>query len=281
VTSAMPGETSPAPTNSRKRGLITLYPAIDLLGGRCVRLRQGDYAQANVIDDDPLAVARRWQAAGAQWLHIVDLDGARAGRPVHLEVVARIAEVTGLLVQLGGGLRTERDVAAALDAGVARVILGTAAARDPELLARCLVRWGERIAVGVDARDGRVAISGWLETTGESALDLARRMIDMGARTLVVTSIERDGTLAGGDTTGLHGLRVALPGARLIAAGGIATLTDVRSLVRLGLDGAVLGRALYVGALDLAEALRVAREEAAVEASVEAREAGQEADHAG
>jgi phosphoribosylformimino-5-aminoimidazole carboxamide ribotide isomerase len=258
----MPGETSPAPTNSRKRGPITLYPAIDLLGGRCVRLRQGNYAQADVFDDDPLAVARRWQAAGAQWLHIVDLDGARAGRPVHLEVVAHIAEVTGLPVQLGGGLRTERDVAAALDAGVARVILGTVAARDRALLARCLVRWGERIAVGVDAREGRVAISGWLETTDESALDLARRMVEIGVRTLVVTNIERDGTLAGSDTTRLHGLRVELPGVRLIAAGGIATLAEVRTLARLGLDGAVLGRALYAGALDLAEALRVAREEA-------------------
>ncbi len=262
MTGAMPGGTCPAPTNSHKHGPITLYPAIDLLGGRCVRLRQGDYAQADVFDDDPLAVARRWQAAGAEWLHIVDLDGARAGRLVHLEMVARIAEATGLPVQLGGGLRTERDVAAALDAGVARAILGTAAARDPEMLTGCLARWGERIAVAVDARDGRVAVSGWLEMTGESALDLARRMIDMGTRTLVVTSIERDGTLAGSDTTGLHGLRAALPSARLIAAGGIATLADVRALARLGLDGAVLGRALYAGALDLAEALRVAREEA-------------------
>jgi phosphoribosylformimino-5-aminoimidazole carboxamide ribotide isomerase len=262
---------------------ITLYPAIDLLGGRCVRLRQGDYSQADVFDDDPLAVARRWQAAGAEWLHIVDLDGARDGRPVHLQVVARIAEATRLPVQFGGGLRTESDVAAALDLGAKRAILGTVAARDPELLARCLARWGERIAVAVDARDGRVAVSGWLETTGESALDLARRMVDMGVRTLVVTSIERDGTLAGSDTTALHTLRAALPGARLIAAGGIATIDDVRALARLGLDGAVLGRALYAGALDLAEALRVAREETAAEMvkASEAEEDGQEADHAG
>jgi phosphoribosylformimino-5-aminoimidazole carboxamide ribotide isomerase len=268
---------------------IILYPAIDLLGGHCVRLRQGDYARAIVFGDNPLAVARRWQASGAEWLHIVDLDGAREGRPAHLEVVARIVEATGLPVQLGGGLRMEDDIAAAFDAGATRVILGTAAARDPALLRRCLARWGERIAVAVDARDGRVAVFGWLETTGESALDLARRMVETGVRTLVVTSIERDGTLAGGDMTGLHTLRAALPGAQLIAAGGIATIGDVRALARLGLDGAVLGHALYAGALDLATALRVAREEAAEidewsrakPSEAKPSEVGQEADHAG
>ncbi len=272
-----PGGTSPAPTNSGARGPITLYPAIDLLGGRCVRLRQGDYAQADVFGDDPVALARHWRAAGAQWLHIVDLDGARGGHPAHLELVRRIVAATGSLVQLGGGLRTEGDIAVALDSGVTRVILGTAATRDPDVLARCLARWGERIAVGVDARDGRVAISGWLETTGESALAMARRMADMGIQTLVVTSIERDGTLAGSDTIGLQALRLAVPDTRLIAAGGIATLADVRALARLGLDGAVLGRALYAGTLDLAAALQLAREEAAVEA---AAEAGREVDHA-
>jgi phosphoribosylformimino-5-aminoimidazole carboxamide ribotide isomerase len=215
-----------------------------------------------MFGDDPIAIAERWAAAGAEWLHVVDLDGARAGHPVHLKVVARISAATGLPLQLGGGLRTERDIAAALEVGAARVILGTVAARDPDLLARCLARWDERIAVGVDARDGRVAVAGWRETTGESALELARRMDEMGVRTLVVTSIERDGTLAGSDTAGLQVLRAALPTARLIAAGGLATLADVRALARLGLDGAVLGRALYAGTLDLKEALQVAHEEA-------------------
>jgi len=242
---------------------ITLYPAIDLLGGRCVRLRQGDYAQADIFDDDPVAVARRWQSEGVEWLHIVDLDGAREGKPVHLPIVSAIAAATGLPIQLGGGLRTEGDVAAAFAAGAARVILGTAAARDPATLAACLARWGERVAVGVDAREGRVAVAGWRESTEESALDLARRMAEMGVGTLVVTSIERDGTLAGGDTAGLRALREALPETRLIAAGGLATIEDVRALARLRLDGAVLGRALYAGTLDLPEALCVAREEAA------------------
>jgi phosphoribosylformimino-5-aminoimidazole carboxamide ribotide isomerase len=256
-------ESRPYTSNADARRAITLYPAIDLLGGRCVRLHQGDYAQAEVFSDDPVAVARRWQAAGAAWLHVVDLDGAREGHPVHLDMVSEIATGTGLPVQLGGGLRTEEDVAAAFEAGVARVILGTAAVRDPEMLARCIARWGERIAVGVDAREGRVAVAGWLESTGATALELARQMAERGVRTLVVTSIERDGTLAGSDTAMMLALRAALPETALIAAGGVASLEDIRALARLRLNGAVLGRALYAGTLDLAEALGVAREEAA------------------
>lgn len=242
---------------------LTLYPAIDLLGGRCVRLRQGDYAQADIFGDDPIAVARRWQSEGAAWLHIVDLDGAREGKPVHLPIVSAIASTTGLPIQLGGGLRTLSDVTAAFDSGAARVILGTTAVRNPVTLAEALARWGERIAVGVDAREGRVAVAGWRESTEESPLDVARRMVEMDVHTLVVTSIERDGTLAGGDTAALRTLREALPATRLIAAGGLATSEDIRALARLRLDGAVLGRALYAGTLNLAEALRVAREEAA------------------
>lgn len=239
---------------------LTLYPAIDLLDGRCVRLRQGDYMQAQVFDDDPVAVALRWRQAGAEWLHVIDLDGARAGEPKHLEVVRAIVEATGLPVQVGGGMRNEDAVAAAFDAGVERIILGTAAVREPEVLARCLARWGERIAVSVDVRSGQVAIAGWLEMTSESALTFAQRMAQAGVCTMVVTNVERDGTLAGSDTATLAELRAALPETYLIAAGGLASLEDVRALASAGLDGAVLGRALYAGALDLAQALRLTRE---------------------
>jgi phosphoribosylformimino-5-aminoimidazole carboxamide ribotide isomerase len=238
---------------------LTLYPAIDLLGGRCVRLRQGDYAQAQVFDDDPLAAALRWRDAGAQWLHVIDLDGARAGAPQHLDVVRAIVAVMGLPVQVGGGLRTEAAVGAAFEAGAARVILGTAAAREPDLLARCLARWGERVAVSVDSRAGQLAVGGWLEVLAEPALAFARRMAEAGVRTLVITNIERDGTLAGSDTVGLAQLRAALPETQLIAAGGLASLNDLRQLASAGMDGAVLGRALYEGRLDLKEALAVAR----------------------
>ena len=239
---------------------LTLYPAIDLLGGRCVRLRQGDYAQTLVFDDDPVAVARRWREAGAEWLHVIDLDGAREGEPRHLGVVRAIIAATGLPVQVGGGLRTEDGMAAAFEAGAERVILGTAAAREPELLARCLARWRERVVVSVDARGGHLTVAGWLEMLSEPAMAFARRMEQVGVRTLVVTNVERDGTLAGSDTTALAELRAALPATRLIAAGGLASLDDVRWLASVGMDGAVLGRALYEGALDLAEALRITRE---------------------
>ena len=254
---------------SAYRGL-TLYPAIDLLGGRCVRLRQGDYAQVRVFDEDPLAVAARWQAAGAAWLHLVDLDGARTGQPAHLHVVRAVTQATGLPVQFGGGLRTLDAVAEAFAAGAARILLGTAAVRDPELLAACLTRWGERISVSVDARGDQVAVAGWLEVATEPATDFARRMADAGVRTLIVTDIERDGTLAGSNGGRLTALRALLPEVTLIAAGGVSSLDDIRLLARARLDGAVLGRALYEGTLDLAEALRVAREERPAEASAAA-----------
>ena len=240
---------------------MTLYPAIDLLGGHCVRLRQGDFAQAKVFDGNPVEVARRWQDAGATWLHVVDLDGALAGHPRHLETLRSIAQATGMPIQTGGGLRTLDDVAAAFDAGAARVLLGTAAARDPELLATALERWAERIAVSVDSRGGRVTVAGWLEMVSESAADFARRMAGAEVRTLVLTNVERDGTLAGADTGVLATLRADLPNTNLIAAGGIASLADLHALARAGLDGAVLGRSLYEGTLDLAEALRVMRAE--------------------
>jgi phosphoribosylformimino-5-aminoimidazole carboxamide ribotide isomerase len=238
---------------------LTLYPAIDILGGRCVRPTQGDSCQERVYDENPVAVARHWKGQGAEWLHIVDLDGALDGAPKHLDLVKTIRDATGLSIQFGGGLRTEAAVEAAFAAGVARVVLGTAAAREPELLAGCLARWSARVAVSVDARGGQVTVAGWLEILSESALTFAQRMAQVGVRTLVITNVERDGTLAGGDTTGLAGLRAALPDTHLIAAGSLASLDDLRWLAAR-LDGAVLGRALYEGALDLAEALRFVRE---------------------
>ncbi|HEV2239198.1 MAG TPA: 1-(5-phosphoribosyl)-5-[(5-phosphoribosylamino)methylideneamino]imidazole-4-carboxamide isomerase [Ktedonobacterales bacterium] len=241
---------------------LTLYPAIDLLGGRCVRLRQGDYDQVSVYDEDPVAVARRWADAGAAWLHVVDLEGARSGRPAHLPTLGAICRATSLAVQYGGGLRTMDDIKAALAAGASRVILGTAAAREPEFVAGCLEMWDPaNIAVSVDARGGRAAVAGWRETTAEPALDLARRMSDAGVATLILTNVERDGTLAGVDAAPLAAVRAAVaPEVALIAAGGITTLEDLRRLAAVGIGGAVLGSALYTGALDFATALAAARE---------------------
>lgn len=239
---------------------MIVYPAIDLLGGRCVRLRQGDYARATAFDADPLDAAARWEAQGAEWLHLVDLDGARDGRPAHLAVLRQVAAATGLPIQFGGGLRTLADIAAALAAGAARVILGTAALADPALLTTSLARWGERIAVAVDARAGRVAVDGWRTTTAEDAADFARRLAHQGVRTLIYTDVERDGTLVGGNTAALARLHEVAPEVAWIVAGGVGTLEDVRRLAAAGAAGVVLGRALYEGALALPAALVAARD---------------------
>jgi phosphoribosylformimino-5-aminoimidazole carboxamide ribotide isomerase len=258
---------------------LLLYPAIDLVEGHCLRLRQGDAPSAEAeerFDGDPLATALQWRAAGATWLHIADLDGVLAGEPRHLELVGTIARETGLAIQTGGGLRTEAAVEAAFATGAERVLLGTAALANPELLAVCLNRWGRRIAVSVDSRGGRVTVAGWLENSAQSALEFAGQMDAAGVQTLVMTNLERDGTLAGPDLTALAAARAALPRMALLAAGAIISLDDLRALARAGLDGAVLGRALYDGTLDLAAALSaVANEPAPPDSGATARSAGE------
>ena len=252
---------------------MILYPAIDLLGGHCLPVPQGAARAeeaAEVFDGDPLAVARHWRDAGATWLHVVDLDGTLGGEPHHLDLIGTIVRETGLSVQCGGGLRSEAAVEAAFSTGVERVILGTAALRSPELLAVCLNRWGRRVVVSVDSRGGKVLLAGWLEKASESAVDFATHMADAGVRTLVLTNVERDGTLAGVDLAGLAAAHAALPTTELIAAGGIASLDDVRALAHAGLEGAILGRALYSGALDLAEALQAITEAPQVADAAEA-----------
>jgi phosphoribosylformimino-5-aminoimidazole carboxamide ribotide isomerase len=267
---------------------LTLYPAIDLLHGRRMRHARAEIgaetgpvaepaAEPSAEDDDPLVVARRWRDAGATWLHVVDLDGALAGQPKHLDVICALAQQTGLALQVGGGLRTEADVAAVFEAGAARVVLEAAAGRNPELLAGCLARWGEAIALSVDARGGQLTVAGWLDILSEPALGYASRMAQVGVRTLLVTNVAREDTAARADTVGQAGtegqvgkdgqlgqvgltaLREALPHTRLIAAGDIATLDDIHWLARVGMDGAVLGRALAEGALDIAAALEASK----------------------
>ncbi len=249
-----------------KRMPMTLYPAIDLLQGRCLRPMQSRQIAPEAAAperDDPLAAARRWKDVGAAWLHVVDLDGALAGEPRQLSIVRALIAETGLALQVGGGLRTEADVAAAFEAGAARVVLEPAAGRNPELLAGCLARWNERIALAVDSRRGEQTVAGWLEILSEPALGFASRMARVGVQTLVVTNVERAGTgpLVGGERVGLTALREALPETRLIAAGNFATLDDLRWLRTTGIDGAVLGRALYDGELDLAVALAAVAED--------------------
>jgi phosphoribosylformimino-5-aminoimidazole carboxamide ribotide isomerase len=241
---------------------VLLYPAIDLRGGQCVRLRQGDYSQETVFGADPAEMARRWRDEGAEYLHLVDLDGARQGYPVNGPSVRAIVEATKLPCQLGGGLRNEDHIVEALGWGVSRVILGTRALQDPDWCATMCRRYPGRIALGIDARDGRVATEGWLSASEVTVLDLARRCASWPPAALVFTDIGRDGMLAGPSVEATAELARAVPAVPVIASGGVTTLDDIARLSRAGLPGAIIGRALYEGRLDLAAAVAIARKEA-------------------
>lgn len=237
---------------------FVLYPAIDLRGGKCVRLYQGDYGAETVYDADPVNVARKWAAAGAEWLHVVDLDAARTGEPVNLPVIREMVSRVDIPIQAGGGVRSMERLEMFLDAGVQRVILGSAAIDDPRFVREALARYGDRIALGIDARDGRVATHGWLETTEVTAEALAREMVRRGAETFIFTDISRDGTLSGPNVEAILSLARAC-GRRVIASGGVRDAEDLLRLARHageGIAGAVVGRALYTGDLELGEALR-------------------------
>jgi phosphoribosylformimino-5-aminoimidazole carboxamide ribotide isomerase len=235
-----------------------IIPAIDIKDGRCVRLYQGDYDQITVFDHDPVAVARRWEQAGAERIHVVDLDGAKAGRPVNAQIVFAIVRSVGIPVQLGGGLRDHAAVDSALSLGVARVVLGTAAVRDPALVARLVHEYGDRVVVGVDARDGWVAAQGWTETAQVKADELVRRMGAIGVRSIIYTDIARDGTLTGPDVEGVTEL-VHVDGPEIIASGGVGTLDDLVMLSKTGASGVIVGKALYTGAFDLPHAIEATK----------------------
>lgn len=234
---------------------MRLRPAIDLRGGRVVRLYQGDYAQETVYGQEPAATARQLARAGVDGLHIVDLDGAREGRPMHLETLAAIRRAVEVPLEFGGGLRTSEAVDAVLGAGVERVLIGTAALRDPSLVRRGLDRWGaERLAVSLDGRGDEVRVAGWREGGTTPLRSVAAGLKEMGVEVLVHTAVDRDGTLAGPDLEALAGL---FPfGFQLWAAGGIGSVEDLEALAGLGgVTGAILGRSLYEGSIDLAAAL--------------------------
>lgn len=236
---------------------MIVFPAIDLLGGACVRLLRGDYGEVTRFSDDPLAVADGFAAAGARWIHVVDLDGARDGAPAHAALARAIASRTGRPVQVGGGIRTLEDAAAYLDAGVRRVMMGTAAAREPALLSEAVARWGpDRVAAAVDVRDGRVVVEGWLADAGLAAEALLERLRRCGIEVVLHTDTTRDGTLGSANVAAARAL--AAEGFRVIAAGGVASLDDVRGLRDAGSEGCVIGSALYRGALPLEEAIACA-----------------------
>jgi phosphoribosylformimino-5-aminoimidazole carboxamide ribotide isomerase len=236
---------------------VLILPAIDLRGGQCVRLRQGDYAQETVFSRNPATVARRWVSQGATYLHVVDLDGAKLGHPVNGESVRRIIEAAAVPCQLGGGFRTEEDLVAAFGWGVDRIVVGTRALKDPAWFEAVCGRFPGRIVLGIDARQGRVATDGWLEVSHRSAVDLARQYESWPLAALIYTDISRDGMLDGPNFDAIAELaaQVRLP---IIASGGVSTLEDVRGLAGLPLAGCIVGRALYEGRLELAAAIAAA-----------------------
>ncbi|MFN8636404.1 MAG: 1-(5-phosphoribosyl)-5-[(5-phosphoribosylamino)methylideneamino]imidazole-4-carboxamide isomerase [Chloroflexota bacterium] len=236
--------------------MFEVIPAIDLQGGRCVRLVQGDFAQSTVYGDDPPGMAKRWEAAGASRIHVVDLDGAKEGGPRQLAVVAEIVKAVGVPVQLGGGMRTIADIEAALAAGVDRAIVGTKAIEDPSFVDEALARFGARIGIGIDAKDGRVAVRGWVDVSDVGAVDLARTMAQKGARTIVYTDIGRDGMLIGPNVEAMRRMAEAVPEIAVIASGGVGALQDVLDLAATGTVGVIVGKAIYTGNVDLGEAIR-------------------------
>ncbi len=233
---------------------MILLPAIDIRGGACVRLRRGDFGTAEQVADDPCETAAAFRAAGAAWIHMVDLDGAKDARPRNSEIFCRVAAESGLCVELGGGIRSMETIEFYLERGIRRVILGSAAVRDPGLVRDAVRHFGARIAVGIDARDGMAATDGWLDASGISYLELAKRMEDAGVRTIIFTDIARDGMLSGVSGAQLEALRRAVD-CDIIASGGVKSLEDIDLCLELGLAGVICGKSVYSGSLDLKAAI--------------------------
>ncbi len=237
---------------------MKIFPAIDLYGGKVVRLFKGDYAQMTAYGDNPVAVAKEFQAQGAEYIHVVDLEGAEKGTPVHLPVVEEIVKQTGLFLEIGGGIRSMERVDGYIERGASRVILGTAAVTDEEFLKAALCKYGEKIAVGADIADGKIAIRGWKEKSAYSVEDFFAKMQSLGVRTIVCTDISKDGAMKGANLALYRALGERYS-VQLVASGGVSSMEDVRALAEMGLYGAIIGKAYYIGAINLKEAIEVAK----------------------
>ena len=237
---------------------MELFPAIDLIGGCAVRLVKGDYAQKTVYSENPAEVAKSFAAAGAKYLHVVDLEGAKDGGTPNLETIKNIVEKGGLLVEVGGGIRSEEVIKKYLDAGVFRVILGTAAVQNPTFLEEMVQKYGEKIAVGVDIKDGMVAIKGWTEVSAESCFDFCEKLQKIGVKTIICTDISKDGLLSGTNLELYKELSEKFS-VDIVASGGVTTLDDVKKLADMGMYGAILGKALNTGNIDLKAAVELTK----------------------
>lgn len=237
---------------------MRIYPAIDIYEGKAVRLYKGDYAKMTVYNEDPAQVAADFVAKGAEQIHMVDLEGAKSGTTPNLATICRVKEQTGLFCQVGGGIRAMETVRRYLDAGLDRVILGTAAVTDPEFAKTAAAAYGEKIAIGVDIKDGFVAVKGWTEKSSLEAFDFCKKMESIGIRTLICTDISRDGAMQGPNADLYRRLSREL-GMQIIASGGVSAIADIKELAAMQLHGAIVGKAYYTGAVDLREAIEVAK----------------------
>lgn len=235
---------------------MKIFPAIDLFGGQAVRLYKGDYDQMTVYDPEPLNTVRKFEAAGASNLHLVDLEGAKTGQTTNLPTIEKLAKSTGLFIEVGGGIRNMDTVRRYLDAGASRVILGTAAVTDPDFTAQAVAQYGEKIAVGADLKDGKVAIKGWLETSQDTWEVFFEKMQALGAKTIICTDISKDGAMQGTNRA-LYKELTQRFSMDIIASGGVSSLEDIRALKAAGVHGAIIGKAYYTGAIDLAQAIRL------------------------
>ena len=239
---------------------MNIIPAIDLIGGQAVRLVKGDYDKVTVYSDDPAAVAESFERAGAKYLHVVDLDGAKDGTTANFETIKKIIERTNLSVEVGGGIRTLERVRQYIDVGVDRVIIGTAAVTDPDFLREAVKLYGEKIVVGVDIKDGFVAIKGWLEISELSCKEFCKKLEDLGVKTIICTDISKDGMMSGANRELYRELYDEFE-LNIIASGGVSSMEDIAVLSNMGLFGAIVGKAIYTGAIELSEAIKLAEAE--------------------
>lgn len=234
---------------------MRIYPAIDIKDGKCVRLYKGRFSDVTVYGDSPADMAKKWESLGGEFIHVVDLDGALRGNGVNAEKIKEICESVNVPVQTGGGIRTMEDIERKLSCGINRVIIGTKAVSDSEFVKRAVDRYGEKIVIGIDAKDGKVAVEGWEKTSDFTAVAFAEKMVSLGVKTIVYTDIATDGTLAGPNVKAMAEMAAAV-GADIIASGGVGSLEHIKSLAPTGVEGVIVGKALYTGKVDLAEAIK-------------------------
>jgi phosphoribosylformimino-5-aminoimidazole carboxamide ribotide isomerase len=237
---------------------MIIYPAIDIKDGKCVRLMQGNFELTTVYSNNPVDMALKWERLGAQHLHVIDLDGARIGKPENISIVGEMSEKLSIPLQLGGGIRTIETIEMVLSRGIQRIILGTGAVENTGLVEKALKMFGNSIVIGIDARDGMVAIEGWSKTSRFTAVDFAKKMEDLGTRTIIYTDISRDGMLTGPNLRAMEEMAKVI-NIEVIASGGVSKLQDIKDLKETGVSGAIIGKALYTGDVDLTEAIEAAK----------------------